>query len=188
MNLGRKVAVYLRRMKPHLPVLLCASVLLLNACGGGKGEAAQQGTATRDSVPATTPVDLSAQQLPLMLQLPAGLPEPSILWKDQIGKLEVRAGDHFSLQLYEAPPSLDRLKADLDRDLLRKNTVVEETPGLLIYRSQFPDDSTLVFHHFSRTITVGDRSFQVEDLDADAPYSLEEIRRMAAAVQAKQAL
>lgn len=135
-----------------------------------------------------TLTDLSAHHLPLLLETPTDAPVPDIVWKDEIGKLLVRAGDHFALEIYEAPSDLGRLKADLDRDLLKKNTIVEEAPDLLIYRSEFPDDSSLVFFHFNRSITVGDRTFQVQDAqDADATFNEKQVRRMAVAIRPKPA-
>src|SRR5690606_38940654 len=141
---------YFRPMKLLFPTSLIAAALLLAGCGDGKSDAAKQMAAAADSARLAAMVDLSAHHLPLVLQMPPGSPAPTLLWKDEIGKLEVRAGERFALAIAEIPPDLERLKADLARDLLKRNTIVEETPELLIYRSEFPDDTTLVFHHFER--------------------------------------
>lgn len=170
-------------MNAMIPATCVAMGLLFTACGDGRADAVKKMAAVEDSIKAASRIDLGAYHLPLAVQLPAGLPAPSVLWKDEVGKLEVRSGDHFGLQLFEAPPDMDRIKADLDRDLLKKNTLLEDTPELLIYRSEFPDDTTLVFHHFHRSITVDGRTFQVEDLRGGAPFSPEDIRRMAYAVR-----
>ena len=175
-------------MKLLLPSAAGALALALAACGDGKADAAKKMAAAADSTRMAAMVDLSAHHMPLMLEMPDGLPGPALLWKDEIGKLSVRAGDRFALDIHEAPADLGRLKADLDRDLLKRNTIVEETPDLLIYRSEFPDDTALVSFHFNRSITVGDRTFQVEDAPDDgAFFTLDQIKRMAAAVRPKPA-
>ncbi len=171
-------------MKAFFPSVVVALSVLLTACGAGQADAEKQ-MAAADSAKAAAMVDLSDHHLPLMLDMPAGTPEPTLLWKDEIGKLSVRAGDHFAIEISEAPGDLERLKADLDRDLLKRNIILEETPELLIYRSEFPDDTTLVFHHFERWITADGRSFRVEDAKDGTVFTLADIQRMAATVQAK---
>jgi hypothetical protein len=158
----------------------------LSACGDGKSDAAKQMAAAADSARMASQVDLSEYHLPLMLEMPVGMPQPTLLWKDEIGKLAVRAGDRFAIEVSETPADRDRLKADLERDLLKRNTIVEETPELLIYRSEFPDDTALVFHHFERWVTADGRSFRVEDTKDGTVFSLEDIRRMASAVHTKK--
>jgi hypothetical protein len=100
--------------------------------------------------------------------------------------VEVNAGDHFAITIVEAPGDIARLKADLDRDMLQKHTVIEETPEKLVYRSQFPDED-LVFIHFRKVISVGDRTFVVEDA-SEGKFNEAEIARMAAAVKIKEAI
>ena len=94
--------------------------------------------------------------LPLLLTAPdkelTGGADPSIIWKDETGTLAVGAGEHFGLEIREEPADIPRLKATLDRDLLRRNTVVREEPDLLVWRSEFPDDPSLVFIHFYRVL------------------------------------
>ncbi|MCO6481291.1 MAG: hypothetical protein J5I62_00715 [Flavobacteriales bacterium] len=170
-------------MRFPLHLLATAGVLLGVACGTASTGPSTDGTAPGEPARATL-TDLSAHHLPLLLETPADAPAPDIVWKDEFGKLMVRAGDHFALEIFEAPSDLNRLKADLDRDLLRKNTIVEEAPDLLIYRSEFPDDSTLLSFHFNRSVTVGDRTFQIQDAQDDGmAFSLEEVRTMAVAVR-----
>lgn len=170
-------------MKKLIPVL---SLLLITGChdmpvpGSGDADSA--------SAAVTTSIDLSSHDLPLLLtppdkQLTDGQ-EPTIVWKDETGKLEVKAGDHFGLVITEEPGDIPRLKASLDRDLVRKYTVLSESPELLTYRSEFPDDPTLVFLHFYRVVHAGERTFVVEDLDGQA-YNQQDIDRMSAAVSPK---
>lgn len=173
-------------MKFIFPASLLAGALLLHACGDGKADAVKQMAAVADSIKAANTIDLAEQHLPLVVHVPVGMPAATVLWKDEAGKLSVKAGDHFALEIYEAPSDMDRLKADLDRDLLKKNTILEETPGLLVYRSEFPDDSTLVFFHFHQLINAGGRTFIVDDADDGNAFTQDDINRMAKAVHAKQ--
>ncbi len=156
----------------------------MNACGDGKSDAAKL-MAAADSARMAASVDLAEYYMPLVLEMPTGAPAPTLVWKDEIGKLEVRAGGHFAIEISEAPADMERLKADLDRDLLKKNTIVEEKPDLIIYRSEFPDDTTLVFYHFDRSVTADGRIFHIEDADDGTAFTLEDVNKMAAAVHVK---
>ena len=176
-------------MKHAFPLAL---VLLLSACGGGSTTTNTTTGADSTSTVAPvagTPVDLGAHHLPLMVMAPdkqlLGGAEPQVLWKDQIGLLEVRAGEHFGLTIVEEPGDIARKKADLDRDLLRKNTILKETTELLVYRSEFPDDPSLVYIHFLQVVKVGDRSFVVEDIP-ELRFNEQDVERMAASISAKQ--
>lgn len=170
------------------PITILALVVLAGC--GGSAEPASDGTPVPDSASTATlaPIDLSSHGLPLLLtpldeQLADGQ-EPAIIWKDETGTLEITIGDHFGLVITEEPADIPRLKAALDRDLLRKNTPLRETPELLTYRSEFPDDPSLVFMHFYQVVKAGDRSFVIQDLEGK-PYNQQDIDRMMAAISPK---
>ncbi|MBK9058447.1 MAG: hypothetical protein IPL81_00720 [Flavobacteriales bacterium] len=172
-------------MKALFPSAVLGTALLMNACGDGKSDAAKQMAAAADSARAAATVDLAEYHMPLVLEMPTGAPVPTLVWKDEIGKLAVRAGDHFAIEISEAPADMERLKADLDRDLLKKNTIVEEKPELIIYRSEFPDDTALVFYHFDPSVTADGPIFHIEDADDGTPFTLEDVNKMATAVHVK---
>ncbi|MCB9180737.1 MAG: hypothetical protein H6593_04700 [Flavobacteriales bacterium] len=134
---------------------------ILIACGGGTDDGP---SASEPASPAAERVvDLSPWDVPLEVNAPGTLADSlQVEWNEEFGQLEVRGGEHFSLVVVEAPGDIARLKADLERDLLRTHEVLAEEPGLLIYRSAFPDDPDLVFVHGYRELRVGDRSFVVE--------------------------
>lgn len=169
------------------------AALLLVACGGdgtpGTDASNTDTTATAPAPATGQVVDLAAHDLPLVLtapeaQLTGGL-APEVVWKDQTGLLEIRAGEHFGLTIVEEPGDIARKKADLDRDLLRKNTIMKETPDLLVYRSEFPDDPSLVYIHFHQVVNAGDRTFVVEDI-AELRFNEQDVERMVAAIAPKQ--
>lgn len=169
---------------------ITAFALVLLAGCGGTADQATDGTPPTDSaaVAIAPPIDLASHGLPLLLtplakQFTDGQ-APAIVWKDETGTFEVKAGDHFGLVLTEEPGDIPRLKAALDRDLLRKNTLLRETPELLTYRSEFPDDAGLVFMHFYQVVKAGDRTFVVQDIDGQ-PYNQQDIERMVAAISPK---
>ena len=108
-------------MKAFLPSAVVVTALLMSACGDGKSDAAKEMAMVADSVKAASTVDLDQYQMPLLLEVPPGGPAPSIVWKDVSGKLEIRAGEKFGLTIMEDPGDMQRLKGDLDRDLLKKN-------------------------------------------------------------------
>lgn len=173
-------------MKAFAPLSLVVATLFLGSCGDGQRDAARELAAVADSIKAASTVDLAEFHLPLVLVMPEGLPPATKTWKDELGELSISAGDHFNVEITEGPADMDRLKGDLERDLLRKNTIVEEGPELLIYRSEFPDDTTLVFFHFNKTMTTDGRTFTVKDSDSEQPYTLEDVKKMAAAISPKQ--
>jgi hypothetical protein len=172
-------------MKPL--ILLSAACALFFGCGDGKADAADKLAQLADSVPANV-LDLASHGLPLQLEMPdkqlLGGMEPTVVLNENTGKLEVRAGEHFALTIVEEPGDMVRVKADLDREQIRQNSTVRETPELLVYKSEFPDDPTLVFLHFYQVVKVGDRGFVVEDIQDGTRFNEQDIERMAAAVRA----
>ncbi|MBL7953263.1 MAG: hypothetical protein JNM62_16270 [Flavobacteriales bacterium] len=175
-------------MKALIPFAL---VILLPSCGDGKKEAAEQ-MADTTAISAVAPVvlDLSTYDTPLLVELgdmsTLGVDSPTVKWNEEFGRLEVSAGEHFGLLITEEPADMARLKADLDRDMLQKHTVVEETPEKLVYRSQFPDDAG-TFIHFYRTVQVGDRAFVITDAE-QVRFNEADIARMAASIKTKAAV
>ncbi|MBL8001060.1 MAG: hypothetical protein JNL05_03780 [Flavobacteriales bacterium] len=174
-------------MKQVLLALVGSAILL--GCGGGSGSGETGGEDSTAVAAPTNTLDLAAHDLPLVLNLPdkqlLGGAEAQVVWKDQVGLLEVRAGEHFGLTIIEEPGDIARKKADLDRDLLRKNTILKETPELLVYRSEFPDDPSLVYIRFHQLVRAGDRSFVVEDIP-ELKFNEQDVERMTAAVAPKQ--
>ncbi len=177
---------YFRGMKPLILLPAVSLALLMFSCGDGKADAVKRMAEVADSLKAANTIDLAEHHLPLVVHVPVGMPPASVVWKDEAGKLSVKAGDHFALEIHEAPADMQRLKDDLDRDLLQKNTILEETPDLLIYRSEFPDDSTLVFFHFHQFVNTAGRSFIIDDEDNGDAFTREDVQRMAKSVQAKE--
>ena len=172
-------------MKHLIPALV---LILLTACGDVPPAAEPiAGTDTTDA-PVAPAIELSSHDLPLLLVPPDKLlnggQDPTIVWKDETGTLEVRAGDHFGLMIREEPGDIARLKATLERDPLKNNAVLRETPELLIYRSEFPDDPSLVFMHYCQVVHAGDRTFVVQDVD-DGTFNQQDIERMMAAISPK---
>ncbi len=172
-------------MKHLLPAFV---LMLLTACGDAPPAADAIPTMDSTTTPAAAAIDLSSHDVPLLLtpldkQLTGGQ-DPTIVWKDETGTLEVRAGDHFGLMIREEPGDIARLKAALERDPLKSNAVLRETPELLIYRSEFPDDPSLVFMHYCQVVHVGERTFVVQDVD-DGTFNQQDIERMMAAISPK---
>lgn len=174
-------------------ITLLFATMLLMACGDGKADAARkmaEAQALADPTAALEEpylLDLEAFQMPLAIALPdnqtpdADSTFGKAVWNEEFGQLRVKAGDHFGLTITEDEGSLMRLKGDLERDMLRKHTVLEESPQHLMYRSQFPDED-LVFIHFYQVITVQGRSFIVEDM-AEGRYNEADVARMLKAVR-----
>ncbi|MEZ4738271.1 MAG: hypothetical protein R2818_02695 [Flavobacteriales bacterium] len=159
----------------------------LAACGDGKKEAAE--AAEDPSLASAWTIDLAEHDMPLEIDLgdksTLGVDSFSVVWNEEFGELRVNAGDRFALAISEEPGDIPRLKADLDRDMLRKHTVIDETPDKVVYRSQFPDED-LVFVHFYRVVQVGDRSFVVQDAP-EGRFNEADVQRMVGSVRSKQA-
>ena len=84
-------------------------------------------------------VDLGRYDMPLIVDLgdPAtlGVDTPMVKWNEEFGRMEVSGGEHFELTISEEPADMARLKADLERSMLQQNTVLEETPEKIVYKS-----------------------------------------------------
>ena len=175
-------------MKAILPFGLVA---ILASCGGQHDGAVQEATdstaVTNTEAPAV--LDLSPFDTPLMIELgdlaTLGVDSPTVMWNEEFGRLEVNAGDHFGMLITEEPGDLARLKADLDRDMLRKHTGIEEAPEKLVYRSEFPDDAGS-YIHFYRPVHVGDRTFVVTDAE-QRRFNEADVKRMLGSIKAKVA-
>lgn len=170
-------------MKPFRSALLLAPILLV-ACGGGEGQGSDAPPPVADSTEAPAAIDLSAHDVPLLVTPPdaqlLGGQAPQVRWNEEAGILEVRAGDHFGLDIVEGDGDLARVKAELDRDMLLKHEVVEEGPDHLMVRSSYPDQD-LVFVHFVKVVRVAGRTFEVGD-DPQGRFTEQDVRRMLAAV------
>jgi hypothetical protein len=169
-------------------VIALLALTFLVSCGDGKKEAAEA-AATGNEPASTWLIDLREHDMPLEVDLgdrtTLGVDSALVVWNEEFGELRVNAGERFALSISEEPGDIARLKADLDRDMLRKHTVLEETPERVVYRSQFPDED-IVFVHFYRVITVGDRTFVVQDA-AEGRFNEADVQRMVEAVRVMQA-
>ncbi len=161
--------------------LLPALVLLLIACGQADTHSTDPTSVADTSASSVPVIDLSAYDVPLHFTPPerqlTGGDSATISWKEETGQLIIKAGDHFGLAIIEDAGDVARLKADLDRDLLRKNTILREAPGMIIYKSEFPGDAGLVQIHFYQVISAGERTFVAQDLDAHT-YTEQDVDRM----------
>ncbi|MBK7944568.1 MAG: hypothetical protein IPJ85_04335 [Flavobacteriales bacterium] len=162
--------------------ILFSFAMLLAACnGGGAAEATSEQTPTVTSLA----VDLTGHDIPFSIELgdaaTLGVDSPTVRWNEEFGHLSVQAGERFSILITEEPGDIARMKADLNRDQLRTNSIVEEHPDRIIWRSAFPDED-IVFVHFYRVVEVDGRSFVVQDDDrgrfneADATHMMNSVR------------
>lgn len=170
-------------IKPLFPLL----VLTVAACTPTEAPTESASPVVENSAPVLS-VDLEGNDMPLVVELgdaaTLGVDAPSTAWNEETGRVEVKAGDHFSLLISEEPGDLARLKADLERDVLRTHQIIQDSPEHVVYRSQFPDDA-LVFVHFYRIIKVDGREFVVQD-DPAGRYNEADIERMARSVRTQR--
>ena len=176
--------LYFRGMKSS--ILCIAMLALFAACGRSGGSSADtppaDSTATTQQVSGNV-LDLSQFDMPLLVNVPEKGVAPLAVMNEELGQLEVRAGDHFGLAIKEMEPDFPRLKADLERDMLLKNTIVQEAPELLLYRSEYPNEAG-VFMHFMQMVKSGARTFVVEDLQ-NGRFNEADAKEMIAAVMPK---
>ena len=160
---------------------LCLSLI---ACGG---EVTESDTTTGNTTDTgandeSRTIDLADEDLPLVVHAPQGEDEPTVIWKEEFGHVEVVLGERFGLTIAEIPGDLERKKSDLERDLLQTHEILSEENGTLIYKSTFPDSEDLVFYHFHQVLDVDGRTFVVEDL-ASGQFKESDVRTMAEAVK-----
>jgi hypothetical protein len=164
--------------------LLIILVAALTACGDGKREAAEVLAAmVADSTQLL--VGLERFDVPLRLALGErsvlGVDSAQVRWNEEVGWLEVVAGEHCGLVVVEEPGDLSRLKRDLDQDPLQTHAILKDSTDRLVWRSQFPDDA-LVFLHFCRVVESAGRTFVLRDLPSGR-YNEADVQRMLAAVR-----
>lgn len=168
----------------HFTVLL-VGLAFVTSCTDHAGPDATAASMT-DSLATNTAansINLTPHDMPLLVTVPETGTPPAAIMNEEMGRVEVRAGDHFGIIVTEVEPDFARLKADLERDMLLKNTIVQETPDLLLYRSEYPDGAG-TFMHFMQVIKSGARTFVVEDLP-DGRFNESDAKAMVAAVNAK---
>lgn len=157
---------------------------VLCACGDGKREEAEVLAAM---APESTRllVDLRPYDVPMRLDLGEramlGADSAIVRWNEEVGWLEVLAGEHCGLVVTEEPGDLTRLKRDLDQDPLQTHALLKDSTDRLVWRSQFPDDA-LVFLHFYRVVKAGDRVFVLRDLPSGR-FNETDVQRMVDAVR-----
>ncbi|MCW5899848.1 MAG: hypothetical protein KIT10_11325 [Flavobacteriales bacterium] len=168
--------------------LIIIPLLLLAACGDGKREAAQRlAEMEAENAKQEYLLDLQAFDLPLVVSLPevidpgADSTYAKAKWNEEFGHLRVTAGPRFAITITEDDGDVARLKADLERDMLRKHSILEEGPDLLVYRQEYPDDA-LVFVHFYQVVEADGRRFVVESAgdgrfnEADVAFMVRSVR------------
>lgn len=165
-------------------LLVAVPFVMLSACGHEAGSEGDPPPADSLSQVAQA-IDLSNYDLPLQVILPnaqaSGGAKAVVGWNEEEGWFGVKVGEHFSLHITEGPGDLPRLKRDLENDLVRKHALLIDKPDLVVYRSEFPDDPTLVQLHFYQVIMAGDRSFVVES-DPEGRFDQTDVERMSEAV------
>ncbi|MBX2971503.1 MAG: hypothetical protein KF797_00220 [Flavobacteriales bacterium] len=173
-------------MKPLIPIAL---LLCFSACGSNNGTPEGEVVDSTETAIAPAVLDLATYDTPLLVELgdmaTLGVDSATVKWNEEFGHLEVSAGEHFGLLITEEPADLARLKADLDRDMLRKHTVIEETPEKLVYRSEFPDDAG-TYIHFYRAVQAGDRTFVITDVE-QRRFNEADVKRMAGSIKVRPA-
>jgi hypothetical protein len=150
--------------------------------------AEQTEEAVTNGAPTGNLVDLAAHGVPLVAVVPDSATTGAVAqvrWNDDLGQVEIRAGEGFAVVVVEEEGDMARLKADLDRDMLQEHTVVQETPALLVYKSAFPD-SAGTFVHFYQVLQAGGRTFVVRDMPP-GQYNEREVRAMATSISSKPA-
>ncbi len=164
---------------------LLLAALLFASCGGSNTS-----DPAADPAPVATSlaVDLAGHDIPFSIELgdaaTLGVDTPTVRWNEEFGHLSVQAGERFSILITEEPGDIGRLKADLSRDPLRTNSIIEEQPDRIVWRSVFPDED-IVFVHFYRIVEADGRTFIVQD-DDRGRYSEADVARMIGSVRTKQ--
>ncbi|MFZ1688447.1 MAG: hypothetical protein WAU70_13540 [Flavobacteriales bacterium] len=168
-------------MNSTLPLI--ASLMILVSCGESTSSSTELPSDDSAVAAATNNIDLAQHDMPLLVNVPeTGTPAMAVM-NEEMGRMEVRAGEHFGIIITEMAPDFARLKADLERDMLLKNSIVEETPELLLYRSEYPDGAGTIMH-FMQVVKSGARTFVVEDLP-DGRFNESDAKAMVDAVRTK---
>lgn len=161
--------------------------LLLIGCADPVEEVATEEVGSSATAEDVNMIDLGSEGLPFSVVIPKAMGDAEVFWNEEFGYVEVRAGDRFGLTISEYPADIERKKADLHRDLLQTHEILSDDDQGLIYRSSFPDNDKLVFHHMYIVLEHEGRTFIVEDRAA-GQFNLKDIELMANSLQLVEAI
>lgn len=176
-------------------LLLCLAVAALSlgaGCNGnGSSESTEGGSTTTsesDIAPGLVEYDLSAHGLPLLIQVPdTSKAEPNIEYNN-MGKLAVRIGKEFQIQIGEEP-DMELKRMDLSEDLVFTSTMISEQPNFILYKSEVADADAGVAprYHFYLVLEIDGVAYEISDIDEGEPFDeapIEEMLRCAQTIKA----
>ncbi|MEM9022870.1 MAG: hypothetical protein AAGB22_03965 [Bacteroidota bacterium] len=166
--------------------------LLFISCGILAGCNGSQGNAEGDETPAATEaadalpeelqgnveLDISEFGLPMVVRVPdesRGVPE---VIEQSWGETEVRVGGQFQLRIAFGG-DVAAAKADVQGDLARNTTIVEEGDNFFIYRWDYKDAEYIQSEfHFYLLQEVGGEVYEIQDVQGEETYSEAAVRVM----------
>lgn len=169
----------------NLSIALSLSLLTLFSCGGGEKETTTENEIV--TIPGYVDLDLSEYGYELVIQIPGedqGLPEIS---ETSFGKIEIRVGKMFGIEIADGPGDFALLKSDLDGDLVYKSKILAEDSTHIIYEREIPDSGIETEYHFFYVANIKDRGrYEIQNLK-DEFYSQTAIEKMVEAVKTLRA-
>lgn len=175
-------------MKYVFPIVIG---IVLVACGNNNSIKSPEVVVTEETntldVSKYDLVDLTDLGLPAKIHVPNKLftnMEPRAELNEASGVIEISSGNKFKLRIHETEIDKELLLADLQDDLLFKNTVTKEEEGLIVYSSELPDGSGQ-FEHFCAWLNVNGTMFMIQN-DGQEKFSSHYIDRMVNCVRSIQ--
>lgn len=165
-------------MKHLLTYFHVALILIFSACNSGSTD---DSTGIQKVHKGMMMLDLTDKGLPVTIIVPDSTTGELTINATSYGDVEIKVGDYFQIKF---TPSADMalLKSDLQADLLWKTTILEDTPELLLYKSELPDGSK-VFFHFYAVVDIGGAKYEVKDISGGEQYPESAIRKMSEAIK-----
>ena len=151
-------------MKKIFLFIATTSLLAAAGCGNGKTD----GTGNADVPQGMVAADLSTQGLSILVNVPDSSSGVLEILENAQGGADVKVGKNFQMTITEGAGNMDMKKNDITHDDVRKFVkYVGDTqdPNSIVWEWQI--EGMEPEFHFYAIVKVGDKSFEVRDVEGE---------------------
>jgi len=149
-------------MRKIFLLISAASLLFIAGCGNGKNDDNANAGAPKGMVAA----DLSAQGLPVLINVPDSTMGKLVIETNAQGGADVKVGKNFQMTIVEGAGDITMKKNDITHDDVRKFIkYLVEDPNAIVWEWQI--EGMEPEFHFYAIVKAGDKSFEVRDVEGE---------------------
>jgi hypothetical protein len=150
------------RVKPFALFASSLTLLFLTSCGNEKNN----GNANTDVPHGMVAVDLSAQGLPILVNIPDSNTAPLEIIANAQGGTDVKVGRNFQITIIDGKGDISLKKNDIAKDDVRKlvRYVVDE-PNFLVW--EWKIEGLESDFHFYAIVKDGEKSFEAHEVEGE---------------------